>query len=100
MSQQGARVRATHFSFRFLPSFLLLLVALLGAATPALADVRHFYDEKGRLIETVGPNGESVRYEYDAAGNLTAVNRLGTNNVTVTSVTPNFGQVGTTVTIS
>jgi large repetitive protein len=74
-------------------------IALLALAAPAAADVLHYYDELGRLIESVAPDGSVVQYKYDAAGNVTAISRPGTNAIAVLDFTPNSGVPATPVMI-
>ena len=57
------------------------------------------YDEDGRLIAVISPTGEASVYEYDAAGNFTAIRRLGPNDLAILAFTPAHGPVGTQVTI-
>ena len=92
------------FSFRNFIARLFVLSALITACAvftkPAAADVRHLYDEDGRLAATLGPNGESVQYEYDAAGNLISTTRTNGSGVSISSFAPTFGNTGITVTIT
>jgi len=57
------------------------------------------YDEDGRLIAVISPAGEASVYEYDAAGNFTAIRRLGPNDLAILTFTPAHGPVGVQVTI-
>lgn len=80
---------------------LLLWLALLCLSTFSMAQqsANYIYDELGRLKTVVAPNGDRAEYDYDAAGNLTAVRRIGTNTLAVSEFTPNLGASGTAVTI-
>jgi len=62
-------MRHTHLFMRFLGG-LLLSGGLLS--TTALAQT-YQYDNLNRLIQATYPTGESIRYHYDAAGNLLSV---------------------------
>lgn len=79
---------------------LLLLFGALSAKgpTPALAQqgsaTHYVYDENGRLRAVIAPNGEANIYDYDPAGNITAIRRLGTNALELLSFTPHSGAVG------
>lgn len=57
------------------------------------------YDEDGRLRAVLSPTGEAAVYEYDAAGNITAVRRLTPDELELLGFTPPRGPVGTLVTI-
>jgi YD repeat-containing protein len=61
--------------------------------------ITYIYDELGRLVGAVDPNGETVRYGYDAVGNLTSVSRQSSSQVSVVEFSPNGGAVGATVVI-
>lgn len=43
------------------------------ASTAHAADVRYVYDESGRLVQVIDPDGKSTCYRYDAAGNIIAI---------------------------
>lgn len=59
----------------------------------------YVYDDDGRLRAVLSPTGEGAVYEYDAAGNFTAIRRLTPNDLELISFTPHQGPVGTLVTI-
>ena len=59
----------------------------------------YIYDEAGRLVGVVDPNGETATYNYDAVGNLTSVTRRSSAQVSIVEFTPNNGAVGASVTI-
>jgi YD repeat-containing protein len=84
-----------------------LFCALLLLATLALTTVsaqtgyttRYVYDNKGQLRAVIAPNGEAAVYEYDPAGNFTAIRRLTASDFEVIEFTPRQGAIGSTVTI-
>jgi YD repeat-containing protein len=80
-------------------AFIALLSLFALAAQPALAEIKYFYDEAGRLIQVVDHSGESAQYVYDAAGNITKIIRVSAGTVSVAGFTPNSGPVAATVTI-
>lgn len=80
-----------------------LLSILLLICFPAKAQqggtTTYVYDDDGRLHAVLSPIGEAAVYEYDAAGNFTAIRRLTPNELELLSFTPHQGPVGTQVTI-
>ncbi len=60
---------------------------------------QYLYDESGRLIGVLTANGQSAYYDYDAAGNIVAIRRVGEGVVAIGEFTPNSATVGATVTI-
>ena len=80
--------------YRFVLFTLVFVVTvLLSASQLSAQDVtsRYVYDEKGRLRAVIAPNGEAAVYEYDAAGNFTAIRRLNANALELLDFTPRFG---------
>ena len=65
---------------RLLRAALLLLI-ISAAPWPAAAQqpttTRYVYDDNGRLRAVITPTGEAAIYDYDPAGNITAIRRLG-----------------------
>lgn len=52
----------------------LAVVAAFSSITPATAGtVKYHYDALGRVVRADFPNGMSILYLYDAAGNRTEV---------------------------
>jgi len=60
---------------------------------------RYVYDNKGQLRAVIIPNGEAAVYEYDPAGNFTAIRRLTATDFELIEFTPREGAIGTPVTI-
>lgn len=81
---------------------LLLIAACAIVTLPVAAQqggtVRYVYDDNGRLKAVILPSGEANEYEYDAAGNITAIKRLMTDALAVFSFAPREGFVGEAVT--
>jgi YD repeat-containing protein len=48
----------------------------------------------------IAPNGEAVVYEYDAAGNITAIRRLAADSLSILSFSPHEGLPGDQVTFT
>jgi len=61
---------------------------------------RYVYDENGRLHAVISPTGEAVVYEYDAAGNITSVQRLAADALALFAFAPHEGLPGDHVTFT
>ena len=83
---------------------LALVVACCASSPPAAAQqggtTRYVYDDNGRLRAVVAPSGEAAVYEYDAAGNITAIRRLPADALALFSFSPREGYFGTLVTFT
>jgi YD repeat-containing protein len=77
----------------------IALLALLSLNPPVHAQIQYIYDENGRLTGTIAPNGDAAQYSYDAAENITAINRTAAGGVSILEFAPNSGPVGSTVSI-
>ena len=78
----------------------LAVLAFAGSPASSRAQtVQYVYDELGRLVGVVAPNGESAVYTYDAVGNLLSIARHAASAVTIVEFTPNGGLVGAGVTL-
>lgn len=83
---------------------LALAAACVAATLPSAArqggTTRYVYDENGRLHAVISPSGETAVYEYDAAGNLTAIRRLPADALALFNFSPREGYFGTVVTFT
>lgn len=79
----------------FASALSLLLLNVWAAAQGQTS--RYVYDDDGRLRAVIAPGGEAVVYEYDAAGNFTAVRRLGADALELLTFAPRSGLPGTVV---
>jgi YD repeat-containing protein len=65
--------------------------------------IHYVYDDLGRLVGVVDPDGNAATYTYDAVGNILAIGRHNvadtTGPVAITLVSPNKGKVETAVSI-
>jgi YD repeat-containing protein len=52
---------------------------------------RFVYDDNGRLTSVIAPNGEAVIYDYDAAGNFTAIRRISADTLMLLAFFPHEG---------
>ncbi|MCI0370958.1 MAG: RHS repeat protein, partial [candidate division NC10 bacterium] len=79
-----------------LASYLRVLGALLilavGASGVSAQEIRYLYDDLGRLVGVVDPQGNAAEYVYDAVGNILQIKRFNVvpgAAVAITLVTPN-----------
>jgi YD repeat-containing protein len=77
----------------------LLLLVLTAISIHAQGTSRYVYDDNGRLRAVIAPNGEANVYEYDPAGNITAIRRNAATVLEVLDFFPREGGPGTLVTI-
>lgn len=89
---------ANKWLWALLASLLLMLSAALPGAAQTGVTTRYVYDVNGRLRAVITPEGAAV-YDYDAAGNFTAIRRLGANACEALEFSPRQGPPGTLVTI-
>ncbi|MFY9558418.1 MAG: RHS repeat domain-containing protein [Blastocatellia bacterium] len=73
------------------------LTALRGDARQG-GTTRFVYDDNGRLTAVISPNGEAAVYEYDAAGNFTAIRRISAAVLTLMDFFPREGGAGDQIT--
>jgi YD repeat-containing protein len=60
---------------------------------------RYVYDDLGRLRAVISPAGEAAVYEYDPAGNFTAIRRLAADALELLEFSPKTGVPGDRVTL-
>ncbi len=82
---------------------ILVLVLAYGMVASQVAaqqggTTRYVYDDNGRLIAVVSPTGEAAVYEYDAAGNFTAIRRISADTLVLLAFFPHEGGAGDQVT--
>ncbi|WP_431264069.1 IPT/TIG domain-containing protein [Roseateles chitinivorans] len=75
-------------------------LALLLAGWGAARATGYVYDDLGRLVQVVLPNGSGTQYVYDAAGNITAVRAVNAGTLSITSFTPESGAPGSKLTVN
>ena len=80
-------------------SSLVSLLAALGLAASAFADppasVTYSYDDTGRLRSATYSDGKVVNYQYDPAGNRTAVTNTPTAQLSIASPLASVTEGGT-----
>lgn len=87
---------------RRLLAALVTVVIFAAASVIAFAQggaTRYVYDDNGRLRAVIAPNGEANVYEYDAAGNITAIRRNAAGTLEILDFSPREGVPGNQVTI-
>jgi YD repeat-containing protein len=83
--------------YLFIAACCLTLVSWGGLR--AQSGIVYVYDELGRVIAVTDPGGDTVRYNYDAVGNITSISRAASSTLSFISFSPTSGPVGATVTI-
>lgn len=82
---------------------LSLVIGLAGWAQAQQPVIHYVYDDLGRLVGVVDPDGNAATYAYDAVGNILAISRHNVADtpgaVAITLVSPTKGKVGTEVLI-
>ena len=86
-------------------SVLIVALSLASRADVAAAQssaIQYAYDELGRLVAVVDPQGNAAIYVYDAVGNVLSIQRADAAalpGVAITAVVPEKGKAGTVVSI-
>ena len=75
---------------------------VLLPVTAARADIVYLYDELGRLVRVILPDGEAASYHYDAVGNIRSITRESgvAQTTTVASVSPASADRATTTSVT
>jgi YD repeat-containing protein len=81
-------------SFATLLLVVVFTASLLSAGAQQGGTTTYVYDDNGRLHAVISPSGEAAVYEYDAAGNLTAIRRLAADSLSILSFSPHEGLPG------
>lgn len=89
-------ISRNHFCL-FIAACCIILIS--WSSLQAQSGIVYVYDELGRVIAVTDPGGDTVRYNYDAAGNVTSISRAASSTLSFISFSPGSGPVGTTVTI-
>src|SRR5689334_2215539 len=84
-------------------TILMVTIALAVVPCPVAAQqgvtTRYVYDDLGRLRAVISPAGEAAVYEYDPAGNFTAIRRLAADALELLEFSPKTGAPGDRVTL-
>ena len=62
--------------------------------------VNYYYDDLGRLVGVIDVNSNAAEYSYDAVGNILAISRYTSSQVSIINFSPDTGPTGTQVTIN
>lgn len=76
----------------------IFLLCLMGLAAQA-ATTQYYYDDLGHIVQAIGSDGTIRQYQYDENGNVTAINRISGNALTISGLSPTIGHVTASVTI-
>ena len=93
-------VRKTIFRHALTGLLLVSIYAVIPALVMAQGTTSYVYDDNGRLHAVISPSGEAAVYEYDAAGNFTAIRRLTANDLVLFLFSPHSGLPGDLVTFT
>ena len=89
---------------RIIAAITALTLAVVLTAPSARAQqggtTRFVYDDNGRLTAVISPNGEAAVYDYDPAGNFTAIRRISAGTLTLLAFFPHEGGAGDEVTFA
>src|SRR5262245_4247914 len=81
----------------------MALLLFCASASAVIAQqsttTRYIYEDNGRLRAVVSPTGAAAIYDYDPAGNITAIRRLGVDGFELLSFAPTVRAVGDRVTL-
>jgi YD repeat-containing protein len=83
----------------YLAIVAIALVLSTSGQVLAQGGISYVYDELGRLVAVVDPAGDTVRYNYDAVGNVLSISRQSSSILSIINFNPTSGPVGTSVTI-
>jgi YD repeat-containing protein len=81
----------------FLAAVILCVLSAFSKAQQVTSV--YLYDDNGRLIAVINPNGDAFIYEYDAAGNFMGISNSSAGNLRIITFFPRRGAIGTRVTI-
>lgn len=85
-------------SFQFVLLVVVFSASLFSATAQQGNTTTYVYDDNGRLRAVISPAGDAAVYEYDAAGNITAIRRLAATTLAILSFSPHEGLSGDEVT--
>lgn len=74
-----------------------LLLFFANTAVQAATTQQYYYDDAGRIVQAIGSDGTIRQYQYDENGNVTAINRVSSNALTISGLSPTIGHVTASV---
>lgn len=90
---------ANKFSLALLGMAVFALLLVVPTQAQQGGNASYVYDNAGRLRAVISPAGETAVYDYDPAGNFTAIRRLASDKLEVLEFSPRQGTSGTPVTL-
>ncbi len=78
----------------FATLLLVIVFSPLSASAQQGGTITYIYDDNGRLHAVISPAGDAAVYEYDAAGNITAIRRLAATSLAIIAFSPHEGLPG------
>src|SRR6185369_6178063 len=103
MTQHIPRVsaaRAPRFVGWARRTFAIAILAVCLPMSLVWAATQYLYDDLGRLVLAVSPDGSATIYEHDANGNLLTLIQTSTTGPIVGAFSPSYGRAGTVIQIS
>lgn len=76
-----------------------LMVLSVNTVRPQ-SGIQYVYDDLSRLIAVIDPSGDTATYTYDAVGDILTIDGYASSQVSIISLSPGSGPIGSTVTIS
>jgi YD repeat-containing protein len=87
--------------FKWFAAILLCLAAILSPLRQVVAATTNYvYDELGRLVQATRSDGAVIQYQYDANGNMVAINRHGASTLAIASFAPTVTHATATVIVN
>lgn len=83
---------------RIIGAALLCALAVWPVGAQPGSTTSYVYDNNGRLRAVIAPDGQAAVYDYDPAGNITAIRRLTAESFELLTFFPDVGKEGDLVT--
>lgn len=97
MLERKAQHKVKKRTLRPVAALVFAVACLLAPAAVSArqgGSTQYVYDDNGRLQAVILPSGEAAVYEYDAAGNVTAIRRLTADTLSILTFSPREGIAG------
>jgi YD repeat-containing protein len=83
MNRTFRRQKFFAFGTKKAVTLLLVIILSLSITLPSFASTDYVYDDLGRLVEIVRPNGNRTIFTYDLAGNIINISVITANAVEI-----------------